>query len=992
MTMIKRISILIAAYLFIVAVACSQTTVNLTVTDTPDNQTWNNGTWSVQLQPAPGSLSQTRSFTLTGGGSTAAQSGSLSGTGTASITLPANANIGPSSVWQFTVCPQATAACFQQSVTVSTSSPQTLNINPPSIRISLPPNASPAPVLAYATGEIASASLGSTFWLIGTGQQQCSAVSGSTCTTWTSGGGGGVTITTVSGLNSISGKTKGTIAVVTDGSSVTDCTTGGGSVVVVCQYSGTSWAQLVAASSGATAFSAISAGTNTASLQMGTGGALTATGTGSIVATSAPFSGLTGSASCGQLPALTGDVTTSAGSCADSIANGAVTNAKLANAATTVNGQACTLGSSCNVNNGAATNSVAINQGNGSAQTGVAGAVTGGVFTANNGAAPSFNSPGIADGNGGAVVSTSPYTILCDSATALRDRATTIRFQSGASTINTPDHTAAGCGSNMVFTLIDDGAGTLTINRGGSDTFSIFNGSPTSNDGATTFSLSNGQYATLNNGTGTVWEVRIVTSNATQVNGANVPISATLLASNGSGQLTGATLNSANLYVGNGSNLPVGVSASGDVTLSNTGAFTVTQVNGATVPTSASVLGSNASKQLVVDTAHNITLPLQCAAASGSGTAYTCTTSPSFTPADGDAILFEADVANTGSATLNVNSSSAATIKKQGGGTNLAANDLLAGQDTLLIYDGTNWQMQGQVGNANGAGTVTTTGSPASPNLTCFSGATSITNCANVSAHQFYGNNTGSSAAPVPSLIGASDVGPNEWVAGAGTAQAQTATLTPAVTTLTDGLYFCWKPTAANTGAGPTLAVNGLTATTITKLGNTALVANDIVTTANACVIYNSSGPRFELQNPQVTTGSGTVTSIATTQPIQGGTITATGTISFGMALGSGSGTANQLACVIATNTMGNCTTLPPNNFLGVFLAGGTTYTTQGVQSVVIDATQNVTFGDILCASPTAAAKAHDNGSTPCTNGEWVGIVTTTASSISTVTASLRLQ
>jgi hypothetical protein len=69
-------------------------------------------------------------------------------------------------------------------------------------------------------------------------------------------------------------------------------------------------------------------------------------------------------------------------------------------------------------------------------------------------------------------------------------------------------------------------------------------------------------------------------------------------------------------------------------------------------------------------------------------------------PADGDAILFEADVANTGATTLNVNSSAARTVNKQGGGTALVANDWLAGQDVLLIFDGTNWQMNGQSGNA----------------------------------------------------------------------------------------------------------------------------------------------------------------------------------------------------------------------------------------------------------------------------------------------------
>ena len=96
------------------------------------------------------------------------------------------------------------------------------------------------------------------------------------------------------------------------------------------------------------------------------------------------------------------------------------------------------------------------------------------------------------------------------------------------------------------------------------------------------------------------------------------------------------------------------------------------------------------------------------------------------------------------------------------------------------------------------------------------------------------------------------DVNAIGYVAGGGSANAQTATLTPAITSLTNGLQVCWKPTAANTTTA-TLAVNGLTATTIVKIGGAALVANDLTTTAVACAIYD--GTNFELQNPQTTSG-----------------------------------------------------------------------------------------------------------------------------------------
>ena len=108
------------------------------------------------------------------------------------------------------------------------------------------------------------------------------------------------------------------------------------------------------------------------------------------------------------------------------------------------------------------------------------------------------------------------------------------------------------------------------------------------------------------------------------------------------------------------------------------------------------------------------------------------------------------------------------------------------------------------------------------------------------------------------------------YVAGGGTAQAQTATLSPAVTSLTAGLNVCWKPTAANTATAPTLAVNGLTATTITKVpGNSPLVPNDLLTSAIACAIYD--GTQFELQDPQSNVISATATTNIVSQACNGG-------------------------------------------------------------------------------------------------------------------------
>jgi hypothetical protein len=116
-----------------------------------------------------------------------------------------------------------------------------------------------------------------------------------------------------------------------------------------------------------------------------------------------------------------------------------------------------------------------------------------------------------------------------------------------------------------------------------------------------------------------------------------------------------------------------------------------------------------------------------------------------------------------------------------------------------------------------------------------------------------------------------------------------------------------------------------------------------------------------------------------------------------GLAAGLGNGftgtagtiTNGHLACYTATSTIGNCTGTPANNILGVFNSSAT-WIASGETSVILDATVNVTFGDILCSS-SSAGLVHDNGATSCATGEGVGVVKTTASSVTTATAFIRL-
>ena len=87
---------------------------------------------------------------------------------------------------------------------------------------------------------------------------------------------------------------------------------------------------------------------------------------------------------------------------------------------------------------------------------------------------------------------------------------------------------------------------------------------------------------------------------------------------------------------------------------------------------------------------------------------------------------------------------------------------------------------------------------------------------------------------------------------GGGTAQAQTVTTTPQPGTLAAGMQVCWTPMNNNTATAPTLAWGTFAAKPITKVsagGVTALIANDLASTAINCGIYD--GTEYQLQNPQ---------------------------------------------------------------------------------------------------------------------------------------------
>ncbi len=94
-----------------------------------------------------------------------------------------------------------------------------------------------------------------------------------------------------------------------------------------------------------------------------------------------------------------------------------------------------------------------------------------------------------------------------------------------------------------------------------------------------------------------------------------------------------------------------------------------------------------------------------------------------------------------------------------------------------------------------------------------------------------------------------------------GTSTAYTLTLTPPLPSLTTGLMVGVKLHTAN-GATPTLAVNGLAATNITKSGGTSISSGDFNTGAQLLLRYD--GTNFEIVGSPPAAGAGAAHSIKT--------------------------------------------------------------------------------------------------------------------------------
>jgi hypothetical protein len=146
----------ILAFVFVLIGALNaqaqSTTVSGQVTDS-GGQSWNNGTFTATFVPNP--QYPTGPYTWTGGTLNTTISGSLSGTGSYSVSIPSNSAISPvGSQWQIQFVPNATSVPFLTPNTTITGATQTLNATPPDISINLQNPPGPF-TTAYADDEIA---------------------------------------------------------------------------------------------------------------------------------------------------------------------------------------------------------------------------------------------------------------------------------------------------------------------------------------------------------------------------------------------------------------------------------------------------------------------------------------------------------------------------------------------------------------------------------------------------------------------------------------------------------------------------------------------------------------------------------------------------------------------------------------------------------------------------------------------------------------------
>ena len=173
-----------------------------------------------------------------------------------------------------------------------------------------------------------------------------------------------------------------------------------------------------------------------------------------------------------------------------------------------------------------------------------------------------------------------------------------------------------------------------------------------------------------------------------------------------------------------------------------------------------------------------------------------------------------------------------------------------------------------------GTGTVSTTGSPASPELSCFSGSVTNTNC----------NLSGDATTTNTAAVTLATVNSGPGTCGDATHVCQVTTNGKGLTTTQTQVAITGIPASAVPFSGITSSTNTTAAMVVGAGASLDYTSTGTIDASNALGhalpslatgFLNWTGSVWAFS----AAGTGTVTSIATTSPITGGTITTTGTI-----------------------------------------------------------------------------------------------------------------
>lgn len=258
----------------------------------------------------------------------------------------------------------------------------------------------------------------------------------------------------------------------------------------------------------------------------------------------------------------------------------------------------------------------------------------------------------------------------------------------------------------------------------------------------------------------------------------------------------------------------------------------------------------------------------------------------------------------------------------------------------------------------------------------------------NFANHLFFGNNSGSTAAPIATQPTFADLaagtagaratfpGGDIFHGGVDTQTGTTYTILAAdenkLVTFNNGSAVAVAlPVASTSGFGAgaffTLYNIGAGAVTVTPTTSTINGGSTIVLNQGQGAYISSDGTNYSAWVSAAPSGSGTVTSIATTSPITGGTITSTGTIACATCVTSAASlTSNQLVigggsqASAALGSLGTTTTILHGNASGAPTFGAVV--NADITNATIDLTTKVTGLLPLANGGTNANLTASNG------------------------------